>query len=1640
MYAGLLFLAWKVAVILRAVVRQAAAGIFCHSRPWSCSRPVLFSIVLVIILQQHCVSAAPCDPSTLADRLCPDFGPGLGQSCVRPVPTPCRGSGGHRRLAMAECNTLVPRPSLAFHCEDLTIGPTLLELSMQDSLFRPYADARALVEVLQEAWQEGALRKRSCAVSLNLSASLPVTDFQQTCLDLLDTLPSPASEVALDWLDNDIDMLLHDRCVPLTMRSLFVNVCKWHDQANLPPTCIEVFSDGSASRELADGRPCSWALTVWAVCSGQRLLIGHAHGVAGPEGTPFYLGESVQSALTGELLALCWSLAWTVEFAPRFRVPVCHFYDAISAGAGTFAECSVPQNERSPYSQLFALATSLRQIAAGRVAVSHAHVSGHSGSLGNELADQLAKLARRQTDDPWNRCLPSWLPALAAHPYHPWAWTHVTPWDVPTLYSLEAEAFRMQQQVRLPWKAPTTGVQNHREPEGEVTFSLCFLSFHVLTLLDKVRPPTASGPPGPLETQAAGMRVVGRKELLRRLLADHAPHIIGLQETRLPEDAAQPDADYLIFSAQADDKGHGGCSLWLSKSRPYAKRGSQPLFFESKHVTVVSRSARHLTASLIAPNLRLFVVVAHAPSAYNVEVAIVARFWEARKAELDQRPAGMDYVVLTDANARLGGVVSDHVGDLDPEEESAASEVFHAFLAGIDAIAPSTLPSCHAGESGTWRAPHGEWHRIDYILLPVSWQEFGLLSSVVCEFEIMQLRDDHRPVKLQCSFARKAPPRCYQTSARRAVRPPVPDTLESKQRAIEVMTSVPRYGWQVDVDVHCESLAADFCKAGRALEAPHLAKPQRPYIAEDALTVISYRKALQSYLKAERKERDRRWILIAFAAFRLCVQSGVFDDHARSVADSWMSSIDYSEALALALFRWYGLRLRELVAAGKRAFLRELVNDASQCSLQRSGDLYARVRKAFPAARNARRSSYTPLPMLLGPDGEPLLSTEARDQCWRAHFSEQEAGFSASEDEYVSFFRSQRPVAPPVFSLDVLPTLAQTEQVFLHLKNGKAAGSDGLTAELLKLSVRESARRYLPVMMKSVMALREPVSWRGGDLILLAKRAGKALSCDGFRSILIASVAGKAFHRCIRAQLLPLLRSSQPELMAGAVEGIGIEVPALAIRSFQLRQQGRRSPWAVLFFDLQSAYYRVLRQLVVRHDGTDEALLALLRKLELPPEAMQELYHKLGTLAALPELKAGDHLQSVVADLLSGTWFRLDARALITVTTRGTRPGDPLADCLFALTLSSYLRAASLQLDREGLHPQLEEPECRPAWAEPEHGLSLGAPSWADDFALPQTGKDAPDLLRRVVDSVRVLVSHARFLGMVIKFGEEKTAALISSMVVRSEHSCIQSDAEYAHFLWVRDDIDGTFHKLPVVEVYKHLGGVATSNCSPAPDLNHRFARACGVVKPLSRRLFSSQAFELSVRRTLLRSLALSKYVHTGAALVLGSAIHQRLWDRHYIALWRHLVRRHSASVQAHPFRVLHAAKATAPPLALAQSRASFLRKLFSQGPKTLLTLLYDHWIAHRSSSWLRQLQDDIAYAKQYLPELGDLLAPGHEVEGLLASMDESPAWWPQKLKAVEKMFKQDLDKWLSQPVVSATQPVEGPSAFSARSAAQRLP
>ena len=179
----------------------------------------------------------------------------------------------------------------------------------------------------------------------------------------------------------------------------------------------------------------------------------------------------------------------------------------------------------------------------------------------------------------------------------------------------------------------------------------------------------------------------------------------------------------------------------------------------------------------------------------------------------------------------------------------------------------------------------------------------------------------------------------------------------------------------------------------------------------------------------------------------------------------------------------------------------------------------------------------------------------------------------------------------------------------------------------------------------------------------------------------------------------------------------------------------------------------------------------------------------------------------------------------------------------------------------------------------------------------------------------------------------------------------------------------------------------------------------------------------------LLRSLAVSRFVHSGAAVVLTAAIHQRTWDRAYLQTWRALQPRVPDAKPAHAYEVLRISKAAAPPLAVARARALFLQKLTLHGPSVIRTFLYEHWIACPQGAWLSQLTDDVKLITLYVPAIQGMVSEGAAVHDLLDSFEADPTWWPKQTKRAERAFQKALDDWATQRqnavVASESCPVE---------------
>ena len=153
--------------------------------------------------------------------------------------------------------------------------------------------------------------------------------------------------------------------------------------------------------------------------------------------------------------------------------------------------------------------------------------------------------------------------------------------------------------------------------------------------------------------------------------------------------------------------------------------------------------------------------------------------------------------------------------------------------------------------------------------------------------------------------------------------------------------------------------------------------------------------------------------------------------------------------------------------------------------------------------------------------------------------------------------------------------LTVAELLIMGPRSMKATGHDGISAQYLHVHLPTSASKLLPLMAKTTLSLCEPVAFKGGSLLVLAKRAGAATQRGDFRSILVERAPAKLYHKALRNRLVPALVSH--ELQCGATPGSGIEALALLARTVQDCAVASHKRWGMVFYNLHATFYRVVR-------------------------------------------------------------------------------------------------------------------------------------------------------------------------------------------------------------------------------------------------------------------------------------------------------------------------------------------------------------------------------------------------------------------------------------------------------------------------------
>ena len=158
---------------------------------------------------------------------------------------------------------------------------------------------------------------------------------------------------------------------------------------------------------------------------------------------------------------------------------------------------------------------------------------------------------------------------------------------------------------------------------------------------------------------------------------------------------------------------------------------------------------------------------------------------------------------------------------------------------------------------------------------------------------------------------------------------------------------------------------------------------------------------------------------------------------------------------------------------------------------------------------------------LLNKDGEVVSSKADRLVRWHEHFCELFACKDVADVDVEKVSAAAARQLPVRTDLDTTPTVDEVSKAIAALKNKKAAGADGVHAELLKNGGADVELLLHRMIERCWCSGKVPKNWRDAVLIPLPKK-GDLRACDNWRGIALLSVCGKVLAKIV-AQRLTML-------------------------------------------------------------------------------------------------------------------------------------------------------------------------------------------------------------------------------------------------------------------------------------------------------------------------------------------------------------------------------------------------------------------------------------------------------------------------------------------------------------------------------------
>ena len=341
-------------------------------------------------------------------------------------------------------------------------------------------------------------------------------------------------------------------------------------------------------------------------------------------------------------------------------------------------------------------------------------------------------------------------------------------------------------------------------------------------------------------------------------------------------------------------------------------------------------------------------------------------------------------------------------------------------------------------------------------------------------------------------------------------------------------------------------------------------------------------------------------------------------------------------------------------------------------------------------------------------------------------------------------------------------------------------------------------------------------------------------------------------------------------------------------------------------------------------------------------------------------------------------------------TKRGTRPGSPLADCIFHVLMADILHQLQRWIDSQTEFQALLK----------ELDISGGFVAWADDLAIPwatRTAAAMPEAIRNVLEFVVKLFQRYGFL---LNMDKGKTSAVVSfrgvqAPMLRQQYQlCACPGDSFA--------IDGKEFFLHYVPSYKHLGTILAANHSFEIEIRSRIGQAQAAFNQIAKPILCNKHIAEITRVRLFHTLVGSKLFLGLGAWITPSVRQLAKLRAALLRMLQRVLRFQKNEMLTVPAdEVFRRGQQSDPRVRLAVDRLLYAQRLWEFGPAELQHLLHREQ-ALCKESWIDGLQADLSW----LANLEQDKRPSIDVHDLSALFDFWQSGSPEWARRVKQGFR----------------------------------